>query len=118
MDCADAPRLTASWQLPWSEARGASGAYGRRMTGSDRDALRQLVEEGNEEAADRLAALAAGEGDVETLKYLIDYGNESAADKLAEIAAEKGDAVTLQRLADEGSEVAQELLSRVIGETQ
>ena len=113
-----------------------------RMSRAERDALRALVEEGNDEAADRLAelsaddedvdtlkhlidfgnekagdllaALAAGKQDVETLNYLIDSGNQAAADRLAEIAAERGDVHTLQRLADEGSKTAEVLLSRVI----
>ena len=60
------------------------------MTGSDRATLRQLVEEGNDEAADRLAYLASQDGDVETLKRtFIDAGNESAGDLLAHLAAER-----------------------------
>ena len=41
------------------------------MTGSDRTALHHLVEEGNEEATDRLALLAAQDGEVETVKDLV-----------------------------------------------
>lgn len=121
-------------------------AYRGGMTGTDRAVLRQLVEDGNEEAADRLAHLAAADGDVETLKYLIDAGNQSAGDLLAKRAAEKGDletleylidngimsavdqratiasemgdAATLQRLAEEGSEVARALLTRTISDTE
>jgi hypothetical protein len=59
------------------------------MTGTDRTDLRQLVEAGIEEAADRLAFLAAEDGDVDTLKYLIDAGNESAGNFLAKQAAEQ-----------------------------
>jgi hypothetical protein len=121
-------------------------SYRGGMTGTDRAALRRLVEEGNEQAADRLAILAAEDGDVDTLKYLIDAGNESAGnllakraaeqgdletlgylidngvmsavDRRAEITSEMGDAATLQRLADEGSEVAQTLLTRTISDAE
>ena len=61
------------------------------MTSADRDALRELVEEGNGEAADRLAELAAADEDVDTLKYLIDAGNEHASVRLAELAAARQD---------------------------
>jgi hypothetical protein len=121
-------------------------SYGGRMAGTDLADLRHLVDAGNEEAADRLAFLAAEDGDVDTLKYLIDAGNESAGNLLArraaeqgdletlgylidngvmsavglraEIASEMGDAVALQQLADEGSEVAQTLLTRTISDTE
>ena len=51
------------------------------MTGSDRTALHHLVEEGNEEATDRLALLAAQDGEVETVKDLVDNGVASDADR-------------------------------------
>jgi len=81
------------------------------MTGTDRTALRQLVEEGNEEAADRLANLA-------TWDYLIDNGVASAADRRAGFASERGETGTLQRLADEGSRVAKESLNRLISDAE
>jgi len=133
-------------RLPASLTEPPFRSYRGGMTGTDRSALRALVDQGNEEAADRLAHLAAEDGDVETLKYLIDAGNESAGDLLAKraaeqgdvetleyligsgvtsaadrratIASEMGDAATLQRLADEGSEVAQTLLTRTISDTE
>jgi hypothetical protein len=53
------------------------------MSESDRSLLRRLADDGNEEAADRLAELAADRGDLEELRRLVDDGNENAADRLA-----------------------------------
>jgi hypothetical protein len=53
------------------------------MTESDRSVLRRLADDGNEDAADRLAELAAERGDLEELRRLVDDGNENAADRLA-----------------------------------
>ena len=61
------------------------------MSESDRSLLRRLADDGNEEAADRLAELAADRGDLEELRRLVDDGNEEAADRLAELAADRGD---------------------------
>jgi hypothetical protein len=88
--------------------------YVDRMSESDRSLLRRLADDGNEEAADRLAELAADRGDLEELRRLVDEGNENAADRLAELAADRGDLEELQRLSDEGSEKAQGLLSELI----
>ena len=55
------------------------------MTGSDLGALRRLVGDGNEEAADRLAELASERGDLETLNGLVDEGNELAAERLSRL---------------------------------
>jgi len=55
------------------------------MTGSDLGALRRLAEDGNEEAADRLAELASERGDLETLNGLVDEGNELAADRMSRL---------------------------------
>ncbi len=82
----------------------------------DFDELKQLVDTGNDLAAERLAELAAKRGDLETLTFLIDAGSEAGADRLAEIVAARGDLEELSRLADEGSDVAATLLTRVIGE--
>ena len=57
--------------------------------------MSRLTEDGNEEAADRLAVLAAerlaelasGRGDADTLTYLIDAGNGLATDRRVEVAA-------------------------------
>ena len=69
---------------------------------------------GNENAADRLAELAAERGDLEQLQRLVDDGNDNAADRLAQLAAERGDLEQLQRLVDEGNESAESLLSELI----
>ena len=55
------------------------------MTGSDLGALRRPAEDGSEEAADRLAELAAERGDLETLNRLVDEGNELAAERLSQL---------------------------------
>lgn len=117
--------FTGGYRAARSGIRRAGSACGqvsvrrtlRTMTGTDLAALRRLAEDGNEEAADRLAVLAAERGDVEELKHLIDAGNEMAADRLAELAGGRGDVDTLNRLVDEGSEVAATQLSRIISET-
>ena len=84
------------------------------MSETDLSVLRRLADDGNEEAADRLAELAAERGDIAELQHLVDYGNEKAADRLAELAAERGDLEELQRLVDEGNEKAAERLSEAI----
>jgi len=73
------------------------------VTESDRSVLRRLADDGNEEAADRLAELAAERGDLEELRRLVDDGNENAADRLAELAAERGDLEELRRLVATGT---------------
>jgi hypothetical protein len=55
------------------------------MTALDLAALRRLAEDGNEEAANRLAELAAERGDVEELSRLVDEGNEVAANRLTKL---------------------------------
>jgi hypothetical protein len=76
------------------------------MSESDRSLLRRLADDGNQEAADRLAELAADRGDLEELRRLVDDGNEQAADRLAELAADRGDLEKLRRLVDDGNENA------------
>ena len=51
----------------------------------DRLALRQLADEGVEEAQDRLTELAAGRGDLQELRRLADEGVEKAQDRLTQI---------------------------------
>ena len=105
-------RLVTSVTI-WA-ADGHSSRYFCSVTESDRSVLRRLADDGNEEAADRLAELAAARGDLEELRRLVDDGNENAADRLAELAAERGDLEELQRLVDEGNESAESLLSELI----
>ena len=80
----------------------------------DRLVLRQLGDEGNEEAQRRLAELAAERGDLEELRRLADEGVEEAQDRLTELAAGRGDLEELRRLADEGVEEAQDRLTQII----
>ncbi|MDY7556478.1 hypothetical protein [Cryobacterium sp. 10C3] len=56
------------------------------MSAMDLATLRRLAAEGNEEAANRLAELAATRGDLAELRELVDSGNELAGEKLAQLA--------------------------------
>jgi DNA-binding transcriptional ArsR family regulator len=76
--------------------------------------LRRLVDAGSEEAALRLTELAVQRGDVDELRWLVDAGSEEAALRLTELAAERGDVDELRRLADEGIELAEARLAEVI----
>lgn len=55
---------------------------------------------------------------VQTLRCLAEDGNEEAANRLAELAAERGDVEELRPLVDEGNEVAEDRLSRLIREAK
>lgn len=55
------------------------------MTAPDLQTLRRLADAGNEDAADRLATLAAERGDIDTLAGLADEGNPTATSLLSEI---------------------------------
>ena len=68
----------------------------------DSEGLRRLVDAGNEDAADRLAALAAERGDVGQLRELVDAGHESAAQQLTTLAVERNDVDQLRWLVDAG----------------
>lgn len=81
-------------------------------------ALRDLVDEGNEEAALRLTELAAQRGDAEELRRLVDGGSDEAALRLTELAAQRGDLDELRRLADEGNEEADARLTELIRDMQ
>ncbi len=56
---------------------------------SDLSILRELVDEGNEEAERRLAELAMQRGDVEELRRLVDGGSDEAALRLTELAVQR-----------------------------
>jgi hypothetical protein len=86
------------------------------MSESDRSVLRRLADDGNEDATDRLAELAAERGDLKELRRLVDSGNENAADRPTELAAERGDLEELRRLVDEGNENAAERLTELAAE--
>jgi hypothetical protein len=67
----------------------------------DREALRRLVEEqGDEDAAARLAEMAVHDDDDEMRRFLVDSGRETAAARLAAAAAENGDLASLRLLVD------------------
>lgn len=77
-----------------------------RKRESDLSILRELVDEGNEDAEHRLTELAAQRGDAEELRRLVDGGSEEAALRLTEMAAQRGDLAELRWLVDGGSEEA------------
>jgi hypothetical protein len=104
------------FSLLGSAADGHSSRYFYSVTESDRSVLRRLADDGNEEAADLLAELAAKRGDLEELRRLVDDGNENAADRLAELAAERGDLEQLRRLVDDGNENAADRLAELAAE--
>ncbi|HUX70484.1 MAG TPA: hypothetical protein VMV41_08250 [Cellulomonadaceae bacterium] len=81
---------------------------------SDRDALRDLADAGNEAALDRLAELAHERDDVDELDELLGEGCELAGRHLASRAVARRDLRALQRLADEGVEQAQEALDDLL----
>ncbi len=81
---------------------------------SDLAILRELVDEGNEEAERRLTELAGQRGDLVELRRLVDGGSEEAARRLTELALEHGDLDELRRLADEGNEEAEAGLAELI----
>lgn len=87
--------------------------HGRK---SDLPVLRELVDEGNEEAARRLTEIAFQRGDLDELRRLVDAGSEEAAIALTELVAQRGDLDELRRLADEGHEGAEARLAERIRE--
>ena len=80
----------------------------------DAEELRRLVDGGSEEAALRLTELAVQRGDLAELRWLVDGGSEEAALRLTELAAQRGDLDELRRLADEGNEEAEARLAELI----
>jgi DNA-binding transcriptional ArsR family regulator len=80
----------------------------------DLTVLRELADDGNEEAEARLTHLAVQRGDVEQLRRLADDGNEEAARRLTELAVDRGDIEQLRRLADEGNDEAERQLAKFI----
>jgi DNA-binding transcriptional ArsR family regulator len=80
----------------------------------DLDELRRLVDGGSEEAERRLTELAVQRGDLDELRRLVDGGNEEAERRLTELAVQRGDLAELRRLADEGNEEAERRLTELI----
>jgi phage tail tape-measure protein len=85
-----------------------------RVTQSDHDALRDLADNGNESALDRLADLAEERDDIAELEELLGEGCELAGEYLAKRAASHRDLRELQRLADEGIERAETELEHLL----
>jgi len=82
---------------------------------ADRDVLRELADNGNEAALDRLADLADERADVDELHELLDEeGCERAGQHLTRRAIEGRDLLELHRLADAGSEDAEAALERFL----
>ncbi|MFH8576587.1 hypothetical protein [Streptomyces zaomyceticus] len=76
-------------------------------TNIDRETLRELADEGNETALDRLADLADAAGHLEELSELLDEGSMHAGSLLTRRAAAAGDLRELQRISDAGSRLEQ-----------
>ncbi|MGV8910194.1 MAG: hypothetical protein ACOH1Y_14530 [Propionicimonas sp.] len=84
------------------------------ITQADHDQLRDLADNGNEDALDRLADLADERGDLAELNELLDEGCEVAGLHLAARAIASRDLRELQRLADEGIEQAEDALEQLL----
>lgn len=80
----------------------------------DRDTLRELADEGNETALDRLADLADASGDLGELRELLDEGSQQAGLLLTRRATATGDLRELQRISDAGYEEAGHELDRLL----
>ena len=80
----------------------------------DRDILRELADEGNERALDRLADLADARGDLAELSDLLDEGCMHAGRLLTRRAVKAGDLRELQRLSDAGYGKAGAELDRLL----
>ncbi|MFG2629812.1 hypothetical protein [Streptomyces sp. NPDC048473] len=83
-------------------------------TNIDRETLRELADEGNETALDRLADLADEAGALSELSELLDEGSMRAGFLLTRRAAETGDLRELQRISDAGYEEAGKELDRLL----
>lgn len=84
------------------------------ITQADHDQLRDLADNGNETALDRLADLADERGDLDELNELLGEGCELAGSYLATRAVAIRDLRELQRLADEGIDQAEEALEQLL----
>ncbi|MFJ4973631.1 hypothetical protein [Streptomyces sp. NPDC088755] len=83
-------------------------------TNIDRETLRELADEGNETALDRLADAADAAGDLGELSELLDEGSLHAGVLLTRRAAAAGDLRELQRIADAGYDEAGHELERLL----
>ncbi|MFG3257577.1 VOC family protein [Streptomyces sp. NPDC048172] len=78
----------------------------------DRETLRELADEGNETALDRLADLADAADDTGELSELLDEGSQRAGLLLTRRATARGDVRELQRIRDAGYDEAGDELAR------
>ncbi|MER5760592.1 hypothetical protein [Streptomyces sp. NPDC002082] len=80
----------------------------------DRETLRELADEGNETALDRLADIADAAGDLGELSELLDEGCMHAGFLLTRRAVVSGDLRELQRISDAGYDEAGNELDRLL----
>ena len=80
----------------------------------DRQTLRDLADEGNEAAQDRLADLADGDDDLNELSGLLDEGCMYAGRLLTRRAVAEGDPRELQRISDAGYDPAATEIDRLL----
>ncbi len=83
-------------------------------TNIDRETLRELADEGNETALDRLADLADAAGDLGELSELLDEGSMHAGFLLTRRAVMAGDVRELQRISDAGYDEAGSEVDRLL----
>ncbi len=101
--------------VPLDLAPGARLQHGvMENTNPDRETLRELADEGNETALDRLADLADAAGDLAELSDLLDEGSRHAGFLLTRRAVAAGDLRELQRISDAGYEEAGKELDRLL----
>ncbi|MEU8942592.1 hypothetical protein OHU17_05915 [Streptomyces goshikiensis] len=82
----------------------------------DRETLRELADEGNETALDRLADMADATGDLGELSELLDEGCTHAGSMLTRRAVAARDLRELQRISDAGYDEAGNELDRLLKE--
>lgn len=94
---------------------GAGSHHGvMENTNIDRETLRELADEGNESALDRLADLVDAAGDLDELSELLDEGSLRAGFLLTRRAVAAGDLRELQRISDAGYDEAGSELERLL----
>ncbi|RSS84275.1 hypothetical protein [Streptomyces sp. WAC06614] len=83
-------------------------------TDIDRETLRELADEGNEVALERLADMADAAGDLGELSELLDEGCMHAGFLLTRRAVANGDLRELQQISDAGYDEAGSELNRLL----
>ncbi|WP_345175168.1 hypothetical protein [Streptomyces lavendulae] len=83
-------------------------------TNFDRETLRELADEGNETALDRLADMADAAGDLGELGELLDEGCVHAGSLLTRRAVAAHDLRELRRISDAGYDGAGDELDRLL----